>query len=122
MVKPVTNIGRSGKYQGWSIVYQHWKTKLLHQHWEGKLPTLEPLYLISILVWLSTNIGTSVKIPTMESSQPTSELLDHMPILVELFTKIGKQKIPTMDYIIFQPWKPISSTNTSEDQWTNIGV
>ena len=61
LVKLKTNIGTNRKYQGWFIVYQHWKTKLLHQHWEGNLPTLEPLYLLPILVWLSTNIGTSVK-------------------------------------------------------------
>ena len=39
LVKLKTNIDTNGKYQGWFIVYQHWKTKLSHQHWEGKLPT-----------------------------------------------------------------------------------
>ena len=29
-----------------------------------------------------------------------------MPVLVEPFTKIGKPKIPTVGFIIFQHWKP----------------
>ena len=49
LVKLKTNIGTNGKYQGWIIVYQHWKTKLSHQHWNlyisyqywhGQVPTL----------------------------------------------------------------------------------
>ena len=35
--------------------------KIVTPHWEGKLPTSEPLYLLPILVWLSTNFRTSVK-------------------------------------------------------------